>query len=156
MSEKYPMTLETKKKLEEELEFLKKEKQKEVNEEVKYRRSFCDFSEDSAFKEAMAEQTKLKERISLIEEMLANLELIDLEAEKSSVVKLGSRVTIKEIPDGEEETYTIVGTIGADPLHYKISNDSPIGRSLMGSKKGEKVFITTPKGTIRVKILDVN
>ena len=88
MSEKYPMTLETKKKLEEELALLKKEKQKEVNEKVKYRRSFCDFSEDSAFKEAMTEQTKLKERISLIEEMLSNPELIDLEAEKSSTVKL--------------------------------------------------------------------
>ena len=107
MQEKYPMTLETKKKLEEELELLQKEKQKEVNEEVKYRRSFCDFSEDSAFKEAITEQTKLKERIRFIEEMLANPELIDLEAEKSSDVKLGSRVTIKEIPDGKEETYTI-------------------------------------------------
>ena len=156
MQEKYPMTLETKKKLEEELEFLTKEKQMKVNEEVKYRRSFCDFSEDSAFKEAITQQAMIKERIRLIEEMLSNLELIDLNAKNSSIVKLGSRVTIKEIPDGEEETYTIVGTIGADPLHYKISNDSPIGRSLMGSKKGQKVFITTPKGTIRVKILDVN
>lgn len=156
MQEKYPMTLETKKKLEEELEFLTKEKQMKVNEEVKYRRSFCDFSEDSAFKEAIAQQAMIKERIRLIEEMLSNLELIDLNAKTSSIVKLGSRVTIKEIPDGEEETYTIVGTIGADPLHYKISNDSPIGRSLMGRKKGQKVFITTPKGTTRVKILDVN
>ena len=156
MQEKYPMTLETKKKLEEELELLQKEKQKEVNEEVKYRRSFCDFSVDSVFKEAITEQTKLKERIRFIEEMLANPELIDLEAEKSSDVKLGSRVTIKEIPDGKEETYTIVGTIGADPHNYLISNDSPIGRSLMGSKKGQEVLITTPRGTIKVKIVDVN
>jgi len=65
-------------------------------------------------------------------------------------------VTIKEIPDGKEETYTIVGTIGADPHNYLISNDSPIGRSLMGSKKGQEVFITTPRGTIKVKILEVN
>ena len=156
MLEKYPMTLETKIKLEEELEYLITKKQKEVNEEVKYRRSFCDFSDDSAFKDAITEQTKLKERIGLLEEMLSNLELIDLDAEKSSVVKLGSQVTIKEIPDGEEETYTIVGTIDADPHNYKISNDSPIGRSLMGSKKGQELFITTPRGTIKVTILDVN
>ena len=156
MQKKYPMTPQAKMMLEEELDYLKQEKQKEVNEEVKYRRSFCDFSEDSAFEEALAAQALVIDRITLLEEMLSNVELIDLNANKSSVVTVGSKVTIKEIPDGPEETYTIVGTIDADPTSYKISNDSPMGKSLMGSKKGDQVSITTPGGIIKVDVLKVN
>ena len=123
MAQTYPMTPIGKKKLEEELAYLKGERQKEINDEIKYLRSFCDFSDNTSFDEMLKQQALVKERIIKIEEMLHNAELINPKSEQTTTVTLGSSVTFIELPDGDEETYTIVGKADADPLQYKISTD---------------------------------
>jgi transcription elongation factor GreA len=156
MAVNYPMTEAGKKKLEEELQYLKEVRQKEVNDEVKYLRGFCDFSEDVAFAGALDQQSLVKERIQMIEQMLQNAEIIQPTAGKPAVVMLGSTVTFKEIPAGTKETYTIVGTIDADPLQQKISAESPIGKSLLGLKEKDEAQVETPSGEMKIKILEVN
>ncbi|NLC65736.1 MAG: transcription elongation factor GreA [Clostridium sp.] len=156
MSKKYPMTLEGRKRLEEELTYLKNEKQKEVNDEIKHLRGFCDFSDDATFKEMLDQQSLLKAKIDNIEEMIYNSVIISSKDGKSAKVGLGSTVTFIELPDGEEETYTIVGTIDADPMKNRISADSPIGKSLLGSRVNEEVFIEIPSGKIKMKVLDIH
>lgn len=155
MAQTYPMTVISKKKLEEELAYLKEEKQKEINDEIKYLRGFCDFSDNISFHEMLEQQSLVKERIIMIEEMLNKAELITSNNEKTSTVMLGSTVTFIEMPDGDEETYTIVGRIDANPIEHKISTDSPIGKSLLGSKINDEIFIKIPSGEIKVKIIDV-
>ena len=156
MTVNYPMTEVGKKKLEEELQYLKEVRQKENNDEIKYLRGFCDFSEDVAFAGALNQQSLIKERIQMLEQMLQNAEIIHPTTEKPAVVLLGSTVTFKEIPEGTEETYTIVGTIDADPLHNKISAESPIGKILLGLKENDEVLVDTPNGEVNIKILEVN
>ncbi len=87
--------------------------------------------------------------------MLDNAEIIDPKIEQSSKVMIGNTVTFMEIPDGEEETYTIVGIIDADPAEHKISTDSPIGKALLGSKVNDTIFINTPSGKIKVQVVDI-
>ncbi len=156
MAQTYPMTPIGKKKLEEELTYLKEEKQKKINDEIKYLRSFCGFSEDVSFNEMLDQQSLVKERIIMIEEMLYNAKLINPDDEEVSIISIGSRVTFMEMPDGNKETYTIVGTVDANPAEDKISTDSPIGKSLLGSKINDEIFIKVPSGKIKVKVVDVS
>lgn len=156
MSRAYPMTAIGKKKLEEELAYLKEEKLKEVNDEVKYLRGFCDFSEDVSFNKMLEEQFLVKDRINIIEEMLLNSEVINSNDEESNIVLIGTTVTFIEMPDGDEETYTIVGSTDSNPMEDKISIDSPIGKSLLGSKINDIIPIETPSGGIKVKIIDIS
>ena len=155
MTQIYPMTAEGKKKLEEKLVYLQEEKQKEINDEIKYLRGFCDFSEDVSFNKMLEEQFLVKDQIKMIKVMLYNSELIDPKDEQSQAVMIGSTVTFMEIPNGEEETYTIVGTTDTNPMEHKISMESPIGKSLLGSKINDKIFIETPSGKIKVKVVDI-
>ena len=155
MTQIYPMTAAGKKKLEEKLVYLQEEKQKEINDEIKYLRGFCDFSEDVSFNKMLEEQFLVKDQIKMIKVMLYNSELIDPKDEQSQAVMIGSTVTFMEIPNGEEETYTIVGTTDTNPMEHKISMESPIGKSLLGSKINDKIFIETPSGKIKVKVVDI-
>ena len=156
MAQIYPMTPVGKKKLEEELIYLKEEKQREINDEIKHLRGFCDFSDDVSFKEMLDKQFLVKDRIRVLEEMLYNAEIINPKDEQVSTVMIGSTVTFMEIPDGDEETYTIVGIIDANPAQHKISTDSPIGKSLLGSKINDKIFIEIPSGKIKVEVMDIS
>ncbi|PQD96423.1 transcription elongation factor GreA [Pradoshia eiseniae] len=151
----FPMTKEGKEKLEKELELLKTVKRKEVVERIKIARSFGDLSENSEYDSAKEEQAFVEGRITTIENMIRNAQIIDSDAAQDGVVTLGKSVTFKELPDGEEETYTIVGSAEADPFEYKISNDSPIARSLMGKKPGDEVTVATPGGDMEVVIVSV-
>lgn len=144
-----------KKKLEEELIYLKDEKQKELSEQIREHRGYCDFSDNASFSQTLDHQAIVKDRIATIEEMLLNGVFIDPQAEQTTIVRLGSTVTFMELPDNIEETYTIVSTIEADPLENKISIDSPIGKSLLGSEKEDVVLIQIPAGEIKVKVLNV-
>ncbi len=155
MSKSYPMTATGKEKLEKELAYLKEEKQKEINAEIKEQRGFCDFADTASYSQLLDEQALLNQRIASIQEMLMNVELIDTNNEKSSKVSIGNTVTFMELPDGLEETYTIVGAIEADPLNSKISMDSPIGQALLGGEKEDEVEIEIPSGAIQVKILSI-
>ncbi len=152
---KYYMTKEGKEKLEQELEHLKTEKRKEVVERIKVARSFGDLSENSEYDAAKDEQAFVEARITTVENMVRNAEIIEEDQSASNVVTIGKRVKFVEIPEGDEEEYIIVGSAEADPFEGKISNDSPMARSLLGRKIGEKVNVQTPGGEIRVEILEV-
>lgn len=151
----YPMTAEGKQKLENELEQLKTVRRKEVVERIKIARSFGDLSENSEYDAAKDEQAFVEGRITQLENMIRNAVIIEDNGEESTVVTLGKTVTFKELPDGEEEAYTIVGSAEADPFEGRISNDSPIAKSLLGKQIGEKVAIQTPGGEMQVEIVSV-
>ncbi|QFF99512.1 transcription elongation factor GreA [Psychrobacillus glaciei] len=151
----YPMTVAGKQKLEDELELLKTVKRKEVVERIKIARSFGDLSENSEYDSAKEDQAFVEGRISTIESMIRNAVIIE-EEENNDVVSLGKTVTFIEIPDGDEESYTIVGSAEADPIEGLISNDSPIARGLLGKTTGDKVKITTPGGEMDVQIISIS
>ncbi|MGX7092755.1 transcription elongation factor GreA [Hutsoniella sourekii] len=151
----YPMTLDGKAKLEAELEDLKVNKRKEIIERIKIARSFGDLSENSEYESAKDEQAFVEGRISELETMIRFAEIIDDKDVAKDEVSLGRKVTFVEVPDGDEETYTIVGSAEADPMEFKISNDSPIAQALIGKKVGDTVSIETPGGGFDVKIVKV-
>ncbi len=151
----YPMTKAGKEKIEQELEHLKLVKRKEIVERIKIARGFGDLSENSEYDAAKDEQAFVEGRILLLENMIRNSEIIEEVSDNSNTVKLGKTVTFAELPDGDEETYTIVGSAEADPFEGKISNDSPIARSLIGKQVGEKVSVQTPGGDMSVKIVSI-
>ncbi|HLR08283.1 MAG TPA: transcription elongation factor GreA [Bacillota bacterium] len=151
----YYMTHEGKEKLEEELHYLKTKRRQEVVERIKIARGFGDLSENSEYDAAKEEQAFVESRISQIEKMIRNAVIIENDDKDSNVVTLGKSVTFKELPDGEEETYTIVGSAEADPFEGKISNDSPMAKSLLGKEVGSEVSVATPGGEILVNIIKV-
>lgn len=152
---KHYMTLEGKKKLEDELEYLKSERRKEVVERIKIARSFGDLSENSEYDSAKEEQAFVEGRISQVENILRNAVIIEDDGNNTNVVSLGKTVRFVELPDGDEEEYTIVGSAESDPFEGKISNDSPMAQSLLGRSIGEKVVVNTPGGEMEVEILEV-
>ena len=151
----FPMTQAGKEKLEQELEQLKTVKRKEVVERIKIARSFGDLSENSEYDSAKEEQAFVEGRITTIENMIRNAKIIGSEELSGDTVSLGSSVTFIELPNGDEETYTIVGSAEADPFEGKISNDSPIAKSLLGRKIGDQVTVQTPGGEMKVKITSI-
>lgn len=156
MLQKYPMTLEGKKKLEDELDYLKNVRQQEITEEIKRLRKFCDFEEDMCFSEMLEQQALVREQIQNIEEMLQNIQLIHPSSELHSSIMIGSTVTFMEKPDGKQETYDIVSPIEANPSKNKISAESPIGKGLLGHKEKDDVRIKIPTGEIEIYILEVS
>ncbi len=155
MEKVFPMTQAGKEKLEQELEYLKSVKRKEVVERIKIARSFGDLSENSEYDSAKEEQAFVEGRITTIENMIRNAKIISEDEMSGDTVGLGRSVTFIELPDGEEETYTIVGSAEADPFDGKISNDSPIAKSLIGHKVGEEVKVQTPGGEMDVRIITI-
>ncbi|WLR49948.1 transcription elongation factor GreA [Bacillus tianshenii] len=151
----YFMTEEGKEKLEKELEYLKSEKRKEVVERIKIARGFGDLSENSEYDAAKDEQAFVESRIATLEKMIRNSVIIQEDQGDTGIASLGKSVTFVELPDGDEETYQIVGSAEADPFEGKISNDSPMARGLLGRGIGEEVVVQTPGGEINVRIVDV-
>ena len=157
----YPMTMEGKAKLEEELEFLKTVRRPEVVERIKVARSFGDLSENSEYDSAKEEQGFVEGRISTIETMLRNALIITEDDTNTGdlVVSLGRTVTFDVIfdgePEGDEENYKIVGSAEADPAENRISNDSPMAKALMGHKVGDRVKVQTPGGEMEVVIVNI-
>src|SRR5690606_9900089 len=152
---KFPMTASGKKKLEEELEFLKTVKRKEVVERIKIARSYGDLSENSEYDSAKEDQAFVEGKISTLESMIRNSVIITENEMNTDEVQLGKTVTFKELPDGDEETYTIVGSAEANPIEGLISNDSPIAKGLIGRSKGDEVKIMTPGGEMSVVIVEI-
>lgn len=150
------MTLEGKEKLEKELEQLISEKRKEVVERIKIARSFGDLSENSEYDSAKEEQAFVEGRITTLENMIRNAKIIEEDELNSDTVTLGKTVTFVELPNGDEESYTIVGSAEADPFEGKISNDSPIAKSLLGHKIGQEVTVQTPGGEMKVRLVAIS
>ncbi len=148
------MTQAGKEKLEQELEHFKTVRRKEVVERIKIARSFGDLSENSEYDAAKDEQAFVEGRITTLENMIRNAEIIE-ESDGGSEVTIGRTVTFIELPDGEKESYTIVGSAEADPFEGKISNESPIAKGLLGKSIDDEVMIQTPAGDMLVKIIAV-
>lgn len=142
-------------KLESELELLKTTRRKEVAERLKIAISFGDLSENAEYDEAKKEQAALEERIMKLEHMIRVAVIIDEENVDLDIVTIGSIVKIFDYEFDEEVEYTVVGSAEADPYKFKISNESPVGKALLGRKKGETVEITVPEGMIKLKIMDI-
>jgi len=155
LEKSFYMTQEGKEKLETELHYLKTERRQEVVERIKIARDFGDLSENSEYDSAKEEQAFVETRIVQVEKMIRNAIIIENDKDNPDIVSLGTSVTFIELPDGDEETYTIVGSAEADPFEGKISNDSPMAKSLLGHEKDTEVSVATPGGDIQVKIINV-
>lgn len=149
------LTYEGLRKLEKELEHLKGEKRKEIAERIKQALEFGDITENSEYDEAKNEQAKNELRIVQLENMLKHATIIDEDELDTDAVRLGTRVKIYDFEYNEEVDYLIVGSTEADPLQHKISNDSPIGRALLGKKAGDVVDVKVPDGIIQLKVLKI-
>ncbi len=155
MAKEYKLSPERLKELQEELNYLKTVREKEVAELIKEARSFGDLSENSEYDEAKNEQGKLYSRIAQVEEILSNYVVIEEEEEGGEYVRLGSTVTVLDKEFNEELTYKIVGSQEADPMNGAISEDSPFGRALLGKNAGDDVTVDAPGGMVEYKLLKV-
>lgn len=156
MSEKeIILTPEGLKKLEEELEHLKSVKRREVAERIKVAIGYGDISENSEYDDAKNEQAFVEGRIITLEKMLRNARIINNDDVDLNAVSIGSIVTLKDMEFGDTVEYTIVGTAESDPFQNKISNESPVGKAILGKQKGSVVEVSVPAGTIQYEIIDI-
>ncbi len=125
----------------------------EVAERIKQAREFGDIAENSEYEDAKNEQAFIEGRILILEKTLRNARLIDAPADGASIVTLGSTVVLKDLEFGDEVTYTIVGTLEANPLQSRISNESPVGQAIMGQSVGTVVAVDAPDGEIKYEIV---
>ena len=142
-------------KLKEELTYLTTEKRREVAERIKHAREFGDISENSEYDDAKNEQAMLEQRIIQLEERLTRARLIEAEDVPKGVVAVGTRVRLRDLDAKETIEYVIVGSAEANPREQKLSNESPVGKAILGKKKGETVEVSAPRGSLKYKIMDV-
>ena len=155
MAKKIMLTPEGLAKLEEEIKYLKGEKRKEMADKIKLARSYGDLSENSEYDDAKNEQAIMEARIRDIEATLKNYELIDDSVETGNQVRLSSRVVVEMIATGTKREFKIVGANEINPAEGKISDESPIGKALIGKVEGDVVEAETPSGAIGIKILEI-
>jgi transcription elongation factor GreA len=149
------LTQEGYQKLEDEVEHLKSVRRREVAERIKVAISFGDISENAEYDEAKNEQAQVEERIIKLENMLRKAVIIDESKIDSNIVTIGSIVKVNDMEFEEEVEYTIVGSAEADPYEGKISNESPVGKALLGRAKGEVVDVQVPDGIAKFEILEI-
>jgi transcription elongation factor GreA len=142
-------------KLKEEIELLSTAKRREVAERIKHAREFGDISENSEYDDAKNEQAMLEHRIATLEERLAHARVIDADEITSDAVGIGTRVRLRDMDANETIEYTIVGSAEANPTEHRLSNESPVGKAILGRKKGEVVEVSAPRGTLKFKIMDI-
>lgn len=158
MEDKVILTEEGLLKLKEELEYLRSTKRKEVAERLQEAISYGDLSENSEYEEAKNEQAFCEGRIVELEKMIKNAEIIDEEkAHRTAIIGIGTTVEIKSLDKAEKEKmeFTIVGSTEADPFASRISNESPVGKELIGKEKGDKIVVDAPGGQYTYEILAV-
>ena len=151
----FMLTEEGLKQREEELEYLKSVKRKDIADKIKVALSFGDLSENSEYDEAKNEQAQVESRILELETMLKNAVVIDESDLSTDVVKIGGKVKLVDLDSGEEEEYQIVGSTEANPFKGSISDECPIGRAVVGRKLGETIEIEAPGGVIRYQIVEI-
>jgi transcription elongation factor GreA len=148
------LTKEGLRQLEVELDQLVQVRRAEIAERIRHARDFGDISENAEYTEAKNEQSLVEGRIQTLEVMVRNAVLIEDEPREDGVVTIGASVTVTD--DDGDETYAIVGAAEADPLRGRISNESPLGRALLGHRAGDEVEWSSPSGVSRVTILSVS
>jgi transcription elongation factor GreA len=150
------LTPEGYKKLKEEIEYLSNAKRREVADRIRIAREFGDIAENSEYDDAKNEQALLEHRIAMLEERLLSARVITKKEIAKDVVSVGSHVKLRDVAAKETFEYHIVGSAEANPDAKKLSNESPVGRAILGKKKGETVEVTTPRGkALKYKILDI-
>ena len=156
MAKSIMITAEGLKQLEDELDLLKGEKRKEIAEKIKVARSYGDLSENSEYDDAKNEQAILEARIATIEATLKVAVVIDESGISGETVSVGSKVRLENITRGMEVTYRITGSNEANPREAKISDESPVGKGLLGHHIGDVVEIETPAGVMGFKVLEIS
>ena len=142
-------------KLKLELEDLQTNKRREVAERIKEARASGDISENSEYDDAKNEQAMLEHRIATLEERLRNARVITKKDVAKDVVSIGSKVKLRDIDAKQTFEYRIVGSAEANPAENKLSNESPVGKAIIGKKKGETVEVAAPRGAMKFKILEI-
>ena len=155
MAKEYKLSPERLAQLQEEMNYLKTVREKEVAELIKEARSFGDLSENSEYDEAKNEQGKLYSRIAELDEILSNYVVIEEEAGDGDYIRMGSTVTVYDKEFEEETTYKIVGSQEPDPMNGAVSEDSPLGKAMMGKVEGDEIVVDAPAGAVEYKILKV-
>ena len=143
------------KKLKDELDYLKNVKRREAAARVGEARSYGDLSENSEYDDAKNEQAKVEAQIAELEETIAHVKIVNHEDINTNVANIGLTVKVFYIDDEEEVEYSLVGSREVDVLNNKISDQSPIGKAIMGTKAGDIITVDIPNGSIKLKILDV-
>lgn len=156
MAKPVMLTAQGLKQLEEELDYLKGEKRREIAEKIKVARSYGDLSENSEYDDAKNEQAIMEARIATIEANLKNAVLIDEDEISNEHIHIGSRVTIENLKSNKKYEYKIVGSNESNPKDGKISDESPIGKGLLGYSIGDVVEIETPSGVLTFKVLNIS
>ena len=149
------LTLEGYEKLKNEVEYLSTEKRRDVAERIKVAREFGDISENAEYDDAKNEQAMLEHRIALLEQRMRDASVIDTSDVSADVVSVGTLVRLRDLEAGKTIEYHIVGSAEANPAENKLSNESPVGRAIMGHKKGETVEVVAPRGTLKFKIMAI-
>jgi transcription elongation factor GreA len=149
------LTAEGYEKLKQEIAFLQNDKRREVADRIRVAREFGDIAENAEYDDAKNEQALLEARIAKLEEQLSAARVIEKGEITSDVVSIGSRVKLKDMDDNKTVEYHIVGSAEANPAEQKLSNESPVGKAILGRKKGEVVEVAAPRGSLKYKILDI-
>jgi transcription elongation factor GreA len=142
-------------KLKQEIEYLSTDKRREVAERIRIAREFGDIAENAEYDDAKNEQMLLEHRIATLEERMRDARVISKKDIAKDVVSIGSKVRLRDVAAKETVEYHIVGSAEANPTEQKLSNESPVGKAIIGRKKGETVEVTTPRGALKYKILEI-
>ena len=142
-------------KLKDELEYLENDKRREVADRIKAAREFGDIAENSEYDDAKNEQAMLEQRIASLQDRLRRAAVIDNTHLDTETVGVGAVVHVKDQKSGKSQKFQIVGSAEADPRNHRLSNESPVGKALLGKKKGEKVTIPAPRGALQYQIVDI-
>lgn len=156
MQKQVLLTAEGLQNLENELDELKTVKRKEIAEKIKVALSFGDLSENSEYDEAKNDQAMVESRIATIEAMLKNVKIIDESEINNELVHIGSKIKVKNITKNIEKEYKIVGSNEAAPLQGRISDESPVGKSLLGLAVGDTAQVETPAGLVEYQVLEIS
>lgn len=154
-NKEYLFTYEGLKKMEERLDYLKRVVRRDIADRIKQALAFGDISENSEYDEAKNEQARIETEIAQLEYKLKNAKLIDEDDIKTDVVGIGSTVKLLDLEFNEEVQYSIVGSEEANPMEQRISNESPVGRALMGKHPGDIAEVIVPEGIVKFKILEI-
>ena len=150
------LTPEGYKKLQAEIEYLSNEKRREVADRIRIAREFGDIAENAEYDDAKNEQALLEHRIATLEERLRDAKVINKKDVAKDVVSVGSKVKLRDVTAKQTVEYHIVGSAEANPAQNKLSNESPVGKAIIGHKKGETVEVTTPRGSVvKFKIMEI-
>jgi transcription elongation factor GreA len=149
------LTSEGYEKLKQEIAYLSSEKRREVADRIRIAREFGDIAENAEYDDAKNEQAMLEARIAKLEEQLVAARVIQKKEITADVVSIGSTVRLKDMDANETVEYFIVGSAEANPTERKLSNESPVGKAILGRKKGEVVQVEAPRGSLKFKILDI-